>query len=356
MFDRLAELAASSRSWSRSRPTCSRPVTSRPRSRPAAASPSSRRSSRCTASTRGRRRARRGARDGRRRDRPGDEGVPAARDRGQGARREELEARLKELLVPKDPNDGKNVIVEIRGAEGGDEANIWAGDLYRMYEQWSERHRWKTEVLSSQPSDMGGFRDVTFVVRGKDAWSHLKHEARPAPGAAGAGDREPGPGAHERGDGRGAARGRGGRRAGRPQRPRHRHVPLHRSGRAVGEHHRLRDPDHAQADRPRRHLPGREEPAPEQGQGDADPALAAAPGRAGAPGRRARRHAAQPGRRRRALGEDPHVQLQGEPGHRPPHRADPAQPRRACSRAISTRSPRSSWPRSAVASSRTASR
>src|SRR3954453_1685682 len=94
-------------------------------------------------------------------------------------RREELEARLKELLVPKDPNDGRNVIVEIRGAEGGDEANIWAGDLYRMYEQWSERHRWKTEVLSSQPSDMGGFRDVTFVVRGKDAWSHLKHEAGP---------------------------------------------------------------------------------------------------------------------------------------------------------------------------------
>jgi peptide chain release factor 1 len=93
--------------------------------------------------------------------------------------REELDGRLKELLVPKDPNDGKNVIVEIRGAEGGDEANIWAGDLYRMYEQWSERHRWKTEVLSSQPSDMGGFRDVTFVVRGKDAWSHLKHEAGP---------------------------------------------------------------------------------------------------------------------------------------------------------------------------------
>src|SRR3954464_1563491 len=95
------------------------------------------------------------------------------------ARCEELEARIKELLVPKDPNEGKNVIVEIRGAEGGDEANIWAGDLYRMYEHWAERHRWKTELLSSQPSDMGGFRDVTFVVRGKDAWSHLKHEAGP---------------------------------------------------------------------------------------------------------------------------------------------------------------------------------
>jgi peptide chain release factor 1 len=95
------------------------------------------------------------------------------------AQREDLETRLKELLVPKDPNDGKNVIVEIRGAEGGEEANLWAGDLFRMYDHWSERHRWKTEVLSSQPSDMGGFRDVTFVVRGPDAWSHLKHEAGP---------------------------------------------------------------------------------------------------------------------------------------------------------------------------------
>src|SRR5690242_7000252 len=94
-------------------------------------------------------------------------------------RRDEPETRLKELLVPKDPNAGKNVIVEIRGAEGGDEANIWAGDLYRMYEQWAERHRWKSEVLSSQPSDMGGFRDVTFVVRGADAWSHFKHEGGP---------------------------------------------------------------------------------------------------------------------------------------------------------------------------------
>jgi peptide chain release factor 1 len=91
----------------------------------------------------------------------------------------ELEAAVRELLVPKDPNDGRNVIVEIRGGEGGEEANLWAGDLYRMYERFAELHRWKTEVLSSQPSDMGGYRDVTFVVKGKDAWSHLKHEAGP---------------------------------------------------------------------------------------------------------------------------------------------------------------------------------
>jgi peptide chain release factor 1 len=94
-------------------------------------------------------------------------------------RRGELETELKELLIPKDQNDGKNVIVEIRGAEGGEEANLWAGDLYRMYEHYAEQHRWKTELLSGAPSDMGGFRDVTFVVKGKDAWSRLKHEAGP---------------------------------------------------------------------------------------------------------------------------------------------------------------------------------
>lgn len=93
------------------------------------------------------------------------------------AHRRELEARMKELLVPKDPNDGKNVIVEIRGAEGGEEANLWASELYRMYGHYAEQHRWKTEVLSSQTSDMGGVRDITFVVRGNDAWSHLKQEA-----------------------------------------------------------------------------------------------------------------------------------------------------------------------------------
>ena len=98
---------------------------------------------------------------------------------GQERRKAELEAELKELLVPKDPNDGKNVIVEIRGAEGGEEANLWAGDLFRMYERYAEAHRWKTEVLSSQPSDMGGFREVTFVVKGRDAWARLKHEAGP---------------------------------------------------------------------------------------------------------------------------------------------------------------------------------
>jgi peptide chain release factor 1 len=95
------------------------------------------------------------------------------------ARLAELESTLKELLVPSDPNDGKNVIVEIRGAEGGDEANLWARDLFEMYRRYAEVRGWDVEVLSSQPAEFGGFRDVTFVVKGRDAWSRLKHEAGP---------------------------------------------------------------------------------------------------------------------------------------------------------------------------------
>jgi peptide chain release factor 1 len=90
-----------------------------------------------------------------------------------------LEAELRELLVPRDPDDGKNVIVEIRGAEGGEEANLWAADLFRMYDAYARRHGWKVETLSSQPSDMGGFREISLVVKGADAWSRLKYEAGP---------------------------------------------------------------------------------------------------------------------------------------------------------------------------------
>jgi peptide chain release factor 1 len=88
----------------------------------------------------------------------------------------ELEGQLNELLVPKDPNDGRNVIVEIRGAEGGEEGNLWAGDLFRMYERFAERHRWKIEVLEAQASEMGGYRDVSFSVKAPEAWARLKYE------------------------------------------------------------------------------------------------------------------------------------------------------------------------------------
>ncbi len=90
-----------------------------------------------------------------------------------------LDTRLRALLVPRDPDDGKNVIVEIRGGEGGEEGNLWAADLYEMYQRYADLHHWKVETLASQLSDMGGMREVTFVVKGDDAWSRLKHEAGP---------------------------------------------------------------------------------------------------------------------------------------------------------------------------------
>jgi peptide chain release factor 1 len=91
----------------------------------------------------------------------------------------DLEGRLKVLLLPKDPNDDKNVILEIRGAEGGEEANLFAGDLLRMYQHYAEQKGWKMEVLSSQPSDMGGYKEATLLIKGNGVWSRLKHEAGP---------------------------------------------------------------------------------------------------------------------------------------------------------------------------------
>ncbi|HSG78436.1 MAG TPA: peptide chain release factor 1, partial [Acidimicrobiia bacterium] len=95
------------------------------------------------------------------------------------AEAERLEQRLRVMLVPKDPNDEKDVIIEIRSAVGGDEAAIWAGDLLRMYERYAETHGWKTEPISSSPSEAGGFKEVTVAVKGRGAYSRLKFEAGP---------------------------------------------------------------------------------------------------------------------------------------------------------------------------------
>ncbi|HET9732398.1 MAG TPA: peptide chain release factor 1 [Acidimicrobiales bacterium] len=95
------------------------------------------------------------------------------------ARIETLDARLKDLLLPRDPNDAKDVIVEIRGAEGGEEANLFAKDLFEMYSRYADRMGWKLEVLGSDPSDMGGFNEVTFSLRGDGVWSRMKHEGGP---------------------------------------------------------------------------------------------------------------------------------------------------------------------------------
>lgn len=90
---------------------------------------------------------------------------------------EKISEELKILLLPKDPNDEKNVIVEIRGGAGGDEAALFAGDLFRMYCRYAERQRWKTEILSSNESDVGGFKEVVFQINGQGAYSRLKYES-----------------------------------------------------------------------------------------------------------------------------------------------------------------------------------
>jgi peptide chain release factor 1 len=92
---------------------------------------------------------------------------------------EALEEELRVLLIPRDPNDGKNVIVEIRGAEGGEEANLFARDLYDMYVAWFGRRGWKLEPMSVDLSDLGGINQITFMVKGEDAWTHLKYEGGP---------------------------------------------------------------------------------------------------------------------------------------------------------------------------------
>mgnify|MGYP001319152459 FL=1 len=92
-------------------------------------------------------------------------------------KKEALEERIPILLLPKDPNDEKNVIVEIRGAAGGDEAALFAADLYRMYTKYAESQGWKIEVLDSHVSDLGGFKEIIFMIRGKGAYSKLKFES-----------------------------------------------------------------------------------------------------------------------------------------------------------------------------------
>ena len=88
-----------------------------------------------------------------------------------------LEKEIEVILLPKDPMDGKNVIVEIRGAAGGDEANIFAGDLFRMYSKYAEKEGWKIEVLEEYPSEMGGYSLIQFMVKGENVYSKLKYES-----------------------------------------------------------------------------------------------------------------------------------------------------------------------------------
>ncbi|MDD4690664.1 MULTISPECIES: peptide chain release factor 1 [Eubacterium] len=91
--------------------------------------------------------------------------------------KERLEEELKVLLLPKDPNDDKNVIVEIRAGAGGSEAALFAGDLFRMFTRYAERHRWKSEIMNSNIPDIGGIKEITFAIEGQGAYSRLKYES-----------------------------------------------------------------------------------------------------------------------------------------------------------------------------------
>jgi len=93
------------------------------------------------------------------------------------ARQSELEERLKRLLLPKDPRDDKNVIMEIRAGTGGEEAALFAADLFRMYGRYSERQGWKIQVLSTNDTGIGGFKEIVFLIKGKGAYSRLKFES-----------------------------------------------------------------------------------------------------------------------------------------------------------------------------------
>ena len=92
-------------------------------------------------------------------------------------RRENTEQALKLALIPKDPNDDKNVIVEIRAGTGGDEAGLFAADLYRMYNRYAQRRNWKTEVIDLNETGIGSVKEVVFEVKGRGAYSRLKHES-----------------------------------------------------------------------------------------------------------------------------------------------------------------------------------
>ncbi len=97
--------------------------------------------------------------------------------KGLEEKKEKLLKDIEIMLLPKDPNDGKNVVIEIRGAAGGDEANIFAGDLYRMYSKYAEKQGWKIEVYNEEPGEAGGYSQIEFLVKGDNVYSKLKYES-----------------------------------------------------------------------------------------------------------------------------------------------------------------------------------
>ena len=164
------------------------------------------------------------------------------------ARREALLQDLKVLLIPKDPNDEKNVILEIRAGTGGDEAALFAGELFRMYTRYAERQGWKLDVISSSESGAGGLKEAIVSIEGKGVYSQLEVRERRASRAARPGDGGQRPHPHVHRDCGRAARGRGSRHPDQREGPAHRHVLLERPRRPERQHHLLRGAHHAHPD------------------------------------------------------------------------------------------------------------
>ena len=158
-------------------------------------------------------------------------------------RSQELAQQLTLLLLPRDPNDDKNVIVEIRGGTGGEEAALFAGSLYRMYVMYAERRGWQWELIGANETELGGYKEVCFSITGEGAYSRLKYES----------------GVHRVQrvrHGGSAARGRRGGAGAGPQGPADRRVPFLGGGRPACEQDLLRHPDHPFAHRHGGGVPG----------------------------------------------------------------------------------------------------
>jgi peptide chain release factor 1 len=152
------------------------------------------------------------------------------------------------LLLPKDPLADRAAVVEIRAGTGGDEAGLFAADLFRMYTRYAETRGWRVELVDLSEGERGAYKEVVFVVRGHERVRRPALGVRRAPRAAGAGDGEPGPDPHVGGDGGGAAGGGGGGRRDPGRGHPRRRVPVVGAGRPVGEHDGLGGADHAHPD------------------------------------------------------------------------------------------------------------
>ena len=265
----------------------------------------------------GRRRGERGAAAARRNRFAGGDGARAATRncarwpprscRINQAKLAEAERGLALRLLPRDAADERAAMLEIRAGTGGDEAALFAGDLLRMYQRYAEAKGWRFELISASPSEIGGYKEAIASVTGQGVFARLKFESGVAPRPARPGDRERRPHPHVGGHRRGAARGGGGRRPDRRQGPPHRHLPLLRPRRPVGQHHRQRGAHHPYPDRARRHPAGREVAAQEQGQGAEGPAHPPLRTGARAAPRRTRGGEQVDGRLGRPFGADPHL-------------------------------------------------